>query len=77
MTFESIFMLWLVYGVLAAGFGFAYFQGKYPVGRDDRAENLGFWLLVGLVFGPIALLVSFFGTGFGKYGWKLWTKERK
>ena len=68
--------LWLSFGYLAAGFNFAYSQGKWPMraGADfkqDRAEAIG-----PIFFGFFYLLVTIAG-GFWAFGWKNpFTKEQ-
>lgn len=63
---------WALCGIAAAGFEVAYFQGKYKLSaKSEYREDLGHSLMFGLLFGPVALIVSFFAGGFGKYGWRL------
>ena len=58
-------------GVLQAGINFAYFQGKYPtLAEEGYRSDLGFAYGLGLLFGPLALLVSVFMSGFAQYGVK-------
>ena len=69
--------LWVLCGIAAAGFAFAFWQGKFElIAESNRREDLGYALMFGLTFGPLALLISFFAGGFGKYGWRLWPKAR-
>lgn len=63
---------WVACGIASAGFDFAYFQGKYPtIAKESRLEDLGQALLLGIITGPVALVVAFCLGGFGKYGWRL------
>ena len=72
MTILLIVVAWVACAVGTAGFWFAYFQGEWPnSAKYNRREDLGDAMLVGLVFGPIGLIVSFFGTGFAEHGWRL------
>lgn len=59
---------WLSCGVIAAGFDNAYFQRKWPIcnGREDLGKAL-----IVIPLGTMALVVTFFITGMGKYGWSL------
>ncbi len=68
----SVVVLWVACGIGAAGLSFAYFQGKYPtIAATNRRADLGNALMMGLVFGPIALFAEFFLSGFGEHGWRL------
>ena len=64
---------WILCGLLAAGFLRAYervtmpYWGKTTKNLTAISSALGF----GLFFGPIALVLSFFNTGFWQYGWSL------
>lgn len=69
---------WIVCGVIGAGFAFAYVQGQYPdLAAENRAHDIGFALLCGLIFGPGWLVIAFFLSGFGKYGWWTWRRKRE
>ena len=66
------FAAWLAFGILAAGWSFAYLQAIAPFcANADWKADLGFSLWVGLA-GPIGAI---FGTEFAKYGWRLWPKK--
>jgi hypothetical protein len=75
-TVIAIAIGWIVCGVLSAGIDVAYFQQKFPSLASYR-KDLGFALLMGLIFGPIALMVSFFTSGFCEHGWYLRYREPK
>jgi hypothetical protein len=60
---------WVGCGVVSAGLCNAEEQSRFPKLREPG--DLGHWLLFGLVCGPIALVVAFFLTGFGRHGWRL------
>lgn len=64
-------ILWIICGIIGAGFANPRFLSKYDTYQSAR-ENLGVSLLIGLFGGPIALLILFFITGFGAYGWTLY-----
>jgi len=79
MTYLVIALIiasWLLCSVIAYAGTFAYYQGfyvAYPEFNKDQEEiNKGFCAIVGLLGGPIALLVSFFYTGGYKYGLRFW-----
>lgn len=60
--------IWLVCGLVAAGFICAYAQEEFKSNRrDDVAKSL----MLGLIGGPIALILSLFMTGFWRHGWRL------
>lgn len=65
-------LLWLILGVVGAGFSLAYFD---TWGKDGFRQELGASLLLGILGGPIWLLFSFFMSGFGERGWRLWRKH--
>lgn len=68
----AVITIWLICGLGAAGLYFAYFQGEYPnSAKDDYRKDLADGFLFGLIFGPIALLVGFFRSGFAQHGWRL------
>lgn len=70
-------LLWIACGVLSAGFTFAYLQGLFPRhAAEGWREDLGQSLLFGLLLGPVMLVLSVFLSGFCRYGWRLWPKER-
>ncbi len=63
----------LLCAVISAGIGFAMAQGEFKViAKEKYREDLGFAWLYSLTFGPLALLIFFFLSGFCKYGikWK-------
>lgn len=63
---------WIVCGLIAAGWQFAYWQGKYAVCAAERySEDLRFSLSICLAFGPIALVMEWFQSEHGQYGWRL------
>lgn len=60
---------WFACGLVSVGLTNAYFGRKFQSVAAPR-EDLGMAIFLGL-FGPIALVVSFLMSGFGKYGWSL------
>jgi MFS family permease len=69
---------WLVCGVLSAGITFAWFQGDYTDHRYVWRQNMG-WrqdlgcaILLGLIGGPVGLVIVFCLSGFCEDGWRLW-----
>ena len=70
-----IVCVWLLFGVLGAGWCFAYFQGNWPSIADESwREDMGMAILFSTL-GPVSALLWFLLSGFGKYGWRLWTKK--
>jgi hypothetical protein len=63
---------WIVCGAFAYAIRFAYFQRKYPTlaQKDRRIDDMGAAMLFGLIFGPIALVIELFSSGFAEYGLK-------
>ena len=74
-----IMLLWLGCGLAAAGFFNASMRAEFPTLNTlyDNRVDLGMGLLLGMAFGPVALLTSFFTTGFWFYGWTLSTSSRE
>ena len=67
---------WLLCGVIGAGGWVAELQEKYGDGTSKSfRQDLGVGLLFGLMAGPWFFLLSFFGSGFFAYGWRLWRKH--
>ena len=59
----------LICAALFAGIFFAYFQAKFPnIAEEDRREDLGQAWGMGLLFGPISLIVEIFMSGFVEHG---------
>ena len=75
MLYSIIILFWLALGVIGAGFSHAQEKRRWPEiyrGREELGSNLIF-----AIGGPLALLVCFAATGFGKYGWTLSTRKEK
>jgi hypothetical protein len=65
-----IVFAWLLLGVLTAGGFYSYLQYDSP-GLEPECErrgDLGWSLLIGLLFAPVSFIVVFFVTGFFQYG---------
>ena len=61
----------LVCGFVSVGFFLAYAQGEFPtIAEEHYRDDLGMAILMSFL-GPISLLISIFGTGLCKYGWRL------
>ena len=70
-----IVCVWLLFGILGAGWCFAYFQGRfYSIAQEEWREDMGLAILFSIL-GPVFAIMSFLLSGFGKYGWRLWTKK--
>lgn len=60
---------WLVCAIIASSIALRHFQNKYPrTTKEDYRSDLSFAWFFGLLFGPVALVVSFFLSGFCQYG---------
>lgn len=68
-------ILHLICGILAAGILCADTQEKFYMLEEYRLD-LGFSLFLGLIFGPMALLVILFFTGFAQHGCSFKKKEK-
>lgn len=67
--FLLVFPVWVVCGVLAYGWTFAYMQREYPtIAVEHRADDRGFALFMA-VLGPIGLAVTLTVCGI-KHGLK-------
>lgn len=61
--------MWLFCAALSFGMINAYFSGKYPrveTGRDDIGE----YIVVSVLFGPLGTVLFYFLSGFCEYGMK-------
>jgi cytochrome bd-type quinol oxidase subunit 1 len=73
MTGLILVLVYVLCGIGGAGFFYADFHGRYPTVRNHR-DDLAAALLFGFL-GPVALVLGFFMSGFGRYGWSLWRKN--
>ena len=65
----SCIVAWLVCAIIAASITLGHFQNKYPrIAKEDYRSDLYEAWFFGLFFGPVALAVSFFLSGFCQYG---------
>lgn len=65
-------LLWIACGIGGAGFSFSYWQSMFPEGAPNRVRgDLGFSLLMGIWLGPVFLVIAYFLSGFGEFGWRL------
>jgi hypothetical protein len=72
MIFLFVLLFWLACGLFATGALNAAERAQFPPRTSNGArESLGCALLIGLMGGPIAVLVAFFCTGFLASGWTL------
>jgi hypothetical protein len=63
---------WYAAGLVGAGWVFSMAQSKFPeLAESDRRQDAGYACLFAFG-GPVTLVVSFFVSGFGQYGW--WRK---
>ena len=72
-----IVCVWFLFGILGAGWVFAYVQSEWPsIAKENFREDMGFAILFS-IFGPIFAVMSFLLSGFGKHGWRLWIKKTR
>ena len=65
----SCIVAWLVCATIAASIALGHFQNKYPrTAKENYRSDLSMAWFFGLFFGPVALAVSFFLSGFCQYG---------
>ena len=65
----SCIVAWLVCAIIAASIALGHFQNKYPrIAKEYYRSDLSVAWFFGLFFGPVALVVSFFLSGFCQYG---------
>lgn len=64
-------VIWFGCGFVAAGWYFAYFQGKYPelAERDKVRDSIGAYFNL---FGGVAAFLSNCSLDMNRYGWKKW-----
>lgn len=61
----SCIVAWLVCATIAASIALRHFQNKYPrAAKEDYRSDLSWAWFFGLFFGPVALVISFFLSGF-------------
>lgn len=65
----SCIVAWLVCATIAASITLGYFQREYPsIAKTNYRKDLSLSWFFGLFFGPVALVQSFFMSGFCQYG---------
>ena len=69
------FIIWFAFGILAAGWCFAYFQDEFClIAKESRCEDYVASMLM-LLAGPIGAITALIFGGFAKHGWRLWPKK--
>ena len=67
--FISIAVAWLICAVIAVSITLGYFQGTYTtIAKSGYRIDLAFAWFFGLFFGPVAMVQSFFMSGFCQHG---------
>lgn len=70
-----ILFAWAMCGIAAAGiWNAAMYESFHNCGRQG-AEDQAYFLIKGIVGGPMALVVALLDTNFGKSGWSLSTHK--
>jgi hypothetical protein len=72
----SVVVGWSLCAVLSTGYGLAYERGQWPSIFNYR-DALAFNLLFGLWSGPVGLIIAFFTSDFGRYGWEILPQKDK
>ncbi len=66
---------WLACGIMAAGISNAFlYENFHNCGRQG-AEDQAYFLIKGIVGGPISLIIALRDTDFARSGWSLSTHE--
>lgn len=72
----SILAFWLICAYLAAAIFLAYVQNKFKeLAHIDYRQDLSMSIAMGLLGGPVGLVIAFFITGFAEYGINLKLKR--
>ena len=62
-------IVWLVCAIIAASITLGYIQNEYPLtAKEHYRRDLSTAWFFGLIFGPFALVVSFFLSAFCQHG---------
>ena len=70
---KGLFFVWIVCSFFSYGMFFANFEGSaQQLSVNMYGVNMRMALFLGLLGGPISLVMAFFLTGFMHYGFKLW-----
>ena len=65
----SCIAAWLICATITASIALGYFQGKSPlIAKTCYREDLAMSWFFGLLFAPVALVLSFLMSGFCQYG---------
>lgn len=69
---DLFLLMWLLFGIFAAGIYMADEQGRYPeIAKRFYSELLWFSLGIGIMGGPITAIVMIFVSRFLRHGWTL------
>lgn len=76
VMFRIYAAVWLICGILAAGFSNASFKDEFHWSTKEKCEyiaatNQSFALIWGSLGGPISLVAALMFSGFGYKGWSL------
>lgn len=72
LIFLAILVVWVVCGLIAAGWSLAHFQRKFPsLAEQSYPKDLRISLAYGLSLGPVAMVLMYFLTDRAHYGWML------
>ena len=70
-----ILFAWVVCGIAAAGICNAAMYANFQNCGRQGAEDQGYFLIKGIVGGPMALVVALLNSDFGRSGWSLSTHK--
>ena len=65
---------WIFFGVLAAGWTFAYYQDEFPTIAKARHSHDFMFSLAIIPLGLLVVIVVLVG-GYYEHGWRLWNKK--
>jgi hypothetical protein len=67
-----ILLIWVICGAAAAGALYSYYQDEWPnISQETWRSDFKFCVTMGLMAGPITLVVGTIYTNFWKHGWRL------
>lgn len=72
MIAAIVVTVWLASAALTVAMGNGYSAGGWPELRDNWREDIGLFLVIGLLLGPLGAVLTFLMTGFARHGLRWW-----